>query len=397
MGLFSKGKKGQTVALIDIGSASVGGAYAYYIKDAQPVIYYTVRADIGLREGESITDSMLRSLEFVKRHMTTEGAPLLRRETGSGSVDKVLVAIAAPWQETRVTNTHIEESRPFTFTHAHVDTATRAVEVPEDRVTLGHTIVATILNGYQVPTPFGKRASRAEIVLLASSMEKAAAERIESSLRQAFHTHTIELIGFAPAAYTVFRDLYPHQDDFILLDVTGKGTDLLFVKHGIIKHVASVPQGTHDLLQTAKVSWRKQHEEEAGPLTKSVNVLFKEETHAIEKEWIEHLHTILQEFSLTDALPHAIFLLSDTRTRDYLKRTLEMSTLRALWLSDKPLAIIPVTPSHLCMSLKTRGISDSDLFLGILALYSGKKSIHIYPALEAKKPESSMVVSMAPE
>ena len=386
MGLFSSDKKGNAVALIDIGSASVGGAYVYYVKNAQPVIYYTVRAEINVREGESITDSMLRSLEFVQGHMTAQGAPQLRRETGNGSVEKVLVSVAAPWQHAVVTTTPFEENRPFTFTHAHIDTVTRASEVTEGCISLGHTVIATLLNGYQVPNPFGKRASRAEIVMLASSMERDAADRIETSLRRAFHTSAIEMTGFSPVAYTVFRDLYPHQKDFILLDVTGKGTDVLFVKHGIMKHVATVPQGTHDLLQTASLSWRKQHEDETTTEHRSVNVIFKHETRAIEAVWIESLRDALQGFAVSDALPHTIFLLADTRVRDYLKRTVETSTLSSLWLSDTPLSVITVIPSHLSASLKTLGLGESDLFLGILALYGGKERIKIQPVLQTTEP-----------
>ena len=64
MGLFSKPEQ-RSVALIDIGSGSVGGAFAHLAPGSSPTIYYTARVPIEAREGETCFDGMLRALDML--------------------------------------------------------------------------------------------------------------------------------------------------------------------------------------------------------------------------------------------------------------------------------------------------------------------------------------------
>ncbi len=373
MALFSFGKKkGEAVALIDIGSASVGGAYAYLEDGKLPLIYYTARVDVEPREGEAITESMLRSLSFLEQLMVREGAPALRRETGSGSAASVLVSVGAPWQETDIATTRIEEKKAFTFTHAHLDAVGNA-PLPKDRVKSGRMVIATVLNGYETPNPFGKRASRADLVVLSSSLEREAARLIEASLRKAFHTSEITLTAFAPVAYTVFRDLYPHQKDFIVLDVAGAGTDLAFVKRGLLADTNTITFGTHDLERAARKAGQRSHLGADSMLDLSANKTFAEEAKAIERVWLTQLKELFAAFSTRQALPRTLFVLAEANSRDYLKRILEDSDLRSLWLSDEPLSVIAVAPSNLANKVTTRGLGEGDLYLAILTLFAGKR------------------------
>lgn len=371
MGLFSFGKRNaRSVALIDIGSASVGGAYAHYEEGESPVIYYTARVDVETREGETVKDGMLRSLAFLERLLIEEGAPALRRETGSAVIEKVLVSVAAPWQSTAVTTTNLQQQNPFTFTRAHLSEAVKKAAQPtKDRISSGHTVVATILNGYETPNPFGKRVTRAELVVLSSTIEKEPAHAIEASLRRAFHTNEIELTAFAPVAYTVFRDLYPHQKDFAVVDVSGTGTDAAFVKRGLLVEVRSVAYGTQDLLIAARKAGQRAHLAAADILDTGANGSFTKEA---ERVWLDGLHDAFASVASIQALPRTVLLLADPDFRDYLKRTLEESRLRTLWLSDEPLSVIPVTPAHLANRVKTRGLGEGDLFLALLALYAAR-------------------------
>lgn len=375
MGLFSFGKKkARSLALIDIGSASVGGAYVHIEEGTQPIIYYTARVNVEPREGEEITDSMLRSLSFLERLLIEEGAPALRREAGDASIEQVLVSIAAPWQETRVSTTHMQERKPFTFTRAHLEEAGARILPPDkDHVRSGQAVIATILNGYETANPFGKRTTRAEMVILASSIDRKVAHSLKTSLRRAFHTDAIELTAFAPVAYAAFRDLYPHQDDFIVLDVSGCGTDVALVKRGLLTEVRSVACGTHDLAQAARTAGKLAHASSGALLDPMVNQSFSKESGAIERTWLDGMHEAFSSFASVQALPRTVFLLADPDARDYLKRTLETSESRSLWLSDDPLSVIPVIPSHLATRVKTRGLGEGDLFLALLALYASRK------------------------
>ncbi len=95
----------------------------------------------------------------------------------------------------------LQAVRPFTFTKKLLnDTVEKSAHVPEDRIDSGEAVIATILNGYEIPNPFGKQVKRVELVILSSTLLKSVTESVEKTLRKAFHTHEVSFTGFAPVS-----------------------------------------------------------------------------------------------------------------------------------------------------------------------------------------------------
>jgi hypothetical protein len=323
---------------------------------------------------------MLRALELVGNELIEVGAPTLRRETGSAHVSGVLVSMAGPWQETRVRTESVNPGKEFTFTKKMLSelVASNAPQ-SDDRVHLGETVIATILNGYHIPSPIGKTASRAEVVLLSSTLEKAITEEVRSRLRRLYHTHTISFVAFLPTAYAVLRSLYPHEKDFLMLDVSAVGTGLAFVKGGLLVDIGRLPLGLQSLLAATRAAERMTIEEEQGLAGKvgsqpgyvnpDRNARFSVRADAARDEWLRGIAVLLKDFAKSHALPRTLFLLTEPGARDYLKRALDSDILHALWLSDEPLYVITVLPEQFSQNLKLLGNSDPTIFLCILALY----------------------------
>lgn len=370
--------------LITIGSSACSGAYVEYKENDQPTIHYVTRHIIEQREGEALEQAMLRTLELVGKDLVENGAPALRRATGSGSVDGVLISVAGPWQETKVRTQTVQPGKPFTFTHRMLsEIVASSPKVPENRISNGESVIATILNGYDVPDPFGKKANRAEVVLLSSTLEKGITEQIRASIRRLYHTHTISFAAFAPVTYAVLRDLYPHEQDFLVLDVASEDTDLAFVKGGLLVDVGTLQFGLNKLLDATHAAERMTVEEEAG-ITRPVsvnqpgyinpdrNARFAERAATARDEWLTGLSDLLKQFAQLHALPRTMFVIAQPGARDYLKRTLDSSILHELWLSDEPLSIIPITSEQFSGKLRAKASSETPIFLAILALYLKK-------------------------
>lgn len=377
MGLFGKPTR-QSVALIDVGSASVGGAFAHFEASEQPTVYYTARVPLERREGESAADSMLRSLGILSNILVNGGAPVLRSETGNAHIDAVVVSISAPWQETSVRVERVEDEHPFVFTHALMEQVTRrGLKEHPERVRTGESVISSILNGYEVENPFGKKTKRADLVILSSTLERTVASAVQKVLRQAFHTADITFTAFAPLSYAVLRDLYPHEKDFLILEVEGEQTDLAFVKHGLLTDIASLPQGTNALLQAvSSVSHpelMQTGDTERGLIDAKRNEAFASEISKVKEEWLASLTSALKGFAGRHALPRTIFLLADADARGFLEGLLDTPSIHALWLSDEPLGIIAMSPLHLSQHVRTRGKARGDVFLAMMALYFDKK------------------------
>ena len=170
-------------------------------------------------------------------------------------------------------------------------------------------------------------------------------------LRKTYHTHALLLTGFASVAYTAFRDIFPHEKDFLVLEVSGEATDIAFVKRGLLVDVATIPHGVNDLVRAERSGDRVEE---------------------IEKTWLETIESTFQETATRHALPRTLFLLADTEAREYLKRLLDANSMRSLWLTDDPLRVIAVVPAHFSEFVKNRGDSEGDVYLALLALYSKK-------------------------
>jgi hypothetical protein len=343
MGLFGTKVKLASVALIDIDSSSVGGALAHLSSNDAPVVYFTIRQTIEAREHEEISEAMLRTLAELSDKLVTLGAPILRQETGSGHIDRIFVSVGAPWQKTKIRIEAISETKPFVFTQAILaEVIKKGEEIPAGYTKSDEAVVATLLNGYETEKPFGKKATRADIIILSSLLDQKVAKEIEKTLRATYHTHALTLTIFASVSYAAFRDIYPHEKNFLLLQVAGEATDIAFVKRGFLVDVASIPHGLNDL---------------------------REEN---EKEWLSYIEASFQDASVRHALPRTLFLLADESARDYLKRLLDSSSMRSLWLTDDPLRVISVVPAHFAQFVKSRGNAEGDVFLALLALFSKK-------------------------
>ncbi len=356
---FFKAKENPTAfALIDIDSSSVGAALAHIDTVNPLLIYYSVRKKIEAKEHENSIEAMLRTVAEVGKELTLNGAPILRQEAGSGSVHKIAVSVGAPWQKTKIRIEALSEAKPFIFSKALVsEILSKDASIPEGYTKSNESILAILLNGYETEKPYGKKIMRADIVVLSSLIQEKTSKMIEKSLREAYHTHSLTLHAFASVAYIAFRELYPHEKDFLIIDVSEEATNIAFIKRGLLVDIASISYGTKYLLKGT-------------PHSESFDVKknFSQREH--EKVWLDSIVESLQNTSAKQALPHTIFLLAESESLDYIQKLLGSTDLHSLWLTDDPLRVIPVIPSHFSKLLKVRGDASPDVFLALLALYS---------------------------
>jgi hypothetical protein len=378
MGLFSK-KKSRSAALITIDSTSVAGALANYVEHAPPTLHYSLRLPIEPKDHETQEEAMIRTLYKLTTTMVSNGAPQLRQGTGSGHVDHVLVSVGSPWQNTSVRMESVADTKPFTYSKGILSDALRGgPEIPDGYRKTGESVVATLLNGYEVPDPYGKRATRAEIMIVSSLIISSVASAVEETIRKTYHTHALTLTAFAPVASTVFATLYPHEHDFLIVQVSGGATDIAAIKHNLLADVQSINFGIDSFIAAVQ--------EHPVPETgeASVNIIdprrnerFSARVNEATEQWVAKMIELFQQFASRTTLPRTLFLLSDDESRDYLKRLLDNPRLRSLWLSDDSLRIIPVVPSHFSDLISVQGAAEIDVPLSLLTLYQG--SLSLYP------------------
>ncbi|MDB5195252.1 MAG: hypothetical protein JWO84_436 [Parcubacteria group bacterium] len=375
MGLFKKA--GTSFALIDIRSSSVGAAYAVIDADRALTLVYSARVPLDPHATEPLAEALPRTLEKALGLLVSEGAPLLHAMAGTGKADHVYVTFTAPWQHSEVRSAVIENEKPFVFTQELLNESVADEEGEnKGRTRVSQMIIATLLNGYEVQNPFGKKVNRAELILLSSSLPDDVTELVTKEVRKALHQHQIEFNAFMPEAFVAMQDLYPHQRDFLVLDVGNDATDMLLIKHGLLISISSMAHGVSEITRAAQgmgVSSPAVPLAAAPLVDMGRNTSFASKVEEAEREWLQTIRTELGEIAKQEPLPRTVFLLAEENVRDFLARLLDAPELRSLWLSDEALAIMPVLPIHFAPFVGVQGNTEIDPTLALLALSAAKR------------------------
>lgn len=368
MGLFSGKPKAQSVALIDISSSSIGGAYARVSPGAPAALLYTTRVDIESTTSGVSAELMLRTLDAVLRDLRQNGAPLLHRRTGAGSVHAVIASVGAPWQDTKIRTETIVEDKTFTFTTDIVERAKKKEAVPAGRAATEASVLATVLNGYETPSPAGKRAKRAEIVILGATMEEESARLVRRALASFSASHDVRFASFASLIPSATALAFPHEKEYLALRVSGESTELVFVKRGYPIAVSALPSGLAEFARAAKAAGFSSFPDGGDAVDTAANAGLDAGLKQAEAAWTSALSACLKSFAANHALPRTLFLVADKEARGYIRRVLDVPDVHALWLSDEPLAVIPLECGQFSKSMACETGVDEDLMLGLLAL-----------------------------
>jgi hypothetical protein len=228
-------------------------------------------------------------------------------------------------------------------------------------------VVATMLDGYATRNPYGKKARKADIVILTSTVDAGLAKRIGETLRPYVRSAAPEIAAFAPLAFDVFRDLYPHERSYLLLDASYEATELVFVSRGLLSDVLAAPVGIG-----AIVAASGKHAPLTGDVMQEsggVHVERRGEGASQKSAWVDGVVNVLKAYSAEHPLPRTIFLMADDGVRDYLKNALDSEAMRSLWLSSDPLTIVPVAAAQFASKVKAGPSARADAALMLLSLF----------------------------
>ncbi len=333
--LFSKKKYAESIVLIDIGADTVAGAYVHYSDGEQPTILYVRRLPIEIRPDEAHDRAMVRALELLAADLIREGAPVLARATGSGSIGSILVSVDAPWQETRVHTEYFEQDESFIFTKELVEAKLKSsAAVSSEELLADTSIIGTILNGYETNNPYGRRVHRASIIALTSIIQRSVADDILRVLSRSYHTKKVFPIAGSSLRYQAMRILFPHERDALIIDATGRAlTSISLVRKGMFVTMVHV------------------------------------ETRSDDTEWVPAVTKELAELAKHYPLPRTIFLLAREQEVASLREKLDTANFAPLWFGDAPPKIVAVQKSFVGASVRQMTTNTPGLVVLLMTLY----------------------------
>lgn len=323
-------KKEKPVIILDIGSASIGGAIVLIKKNNPPVVLYSVRKQIKMKDDVNFSrflSLMSDTLESVLTELS---------KVSKVSAKRTFCILSSPWYTSMTHFIKIEKKIPFVVTHKMIDTLIdKEVSVISSDVVKGKKIVGgvprvidvqniqTKLNGYETSNPYNKKTKLVEVTLFVSIGSEKTIKLIEDKVLRIFHNN-IEFSSFSLASFVAIRDIF-NESNFLSIDITGEVTDVSMVKNNVLMKNTAFPLGRNFLIrriasglnttvEEAISLFSMFNEDKNDPLTS--DKLSKILTEA-KKEWIASFTEVLHLFSRDFSVPYSVFITADNDVQEW--------------------------------------------------------------------------------
>jgi cell division ATPase FtsA len=385
MGIFFNKKDDKKLVLVfDIGSASVGGAVFEVHKSESPKIILSIREPIIFKEKIS-TDHFLKetikSLEIVSSIISLSGI---------GKPSRIFCVLSSPWYASQTRIIKLEKNTPFLFTPKIAnDLIEKEISLfqeengvkfkdPIDKIRpIEFKNIKTLLNGYVTSEPFNKKVSRIEMNVFISMSPEHILKNIEQAIFRHFHIENINFSSFAMASFSVARDIFSNQKDFLLTDIAGELTDISIVKNEVLKNSISYPLGRNFIVrgiaENLKCTLREaeslislykdKHAEES--VAKKIEPFINK----LKKEWLQKFQESLVNLSDNISVPSTIFLTADPDLIAFFSEIILAEQFNQYTSTESKFKVIPIG-TQIFHGISNFGESvERDPFLLIEAVY----------------------------
>ncbi len=349
----SKGKE-ELALVFDIGSSSVGGALFYREPTKIPKIIFSVRESIPIQKEMDIDAFLLstvKSLDNVASKICSKGL---------GAPSRVFCVLSSPWHVSQTRVIHYEKNTVFNFTTELADSLTEKEiklfesEHLEKYMETGSKIrpielknMQTTLNGYPTSNPLGQKASTLSMALFVSMSPEQFLSKIEEAIDRHFSHLTIKFSSFAMAAFTVTRDLFVNQPNFLLVDIGGELTDISMTKKDILLGSISFPIGINFIIRGVSLGLSISLDEaqsmlsifKDGHATAAVEEKLKPVLDKLKIEWLKKFQESLVNMSNDISIPSTIFMTTDKEWADFFSEIIKNEQFNQYTLTESKFQI----------------------------------------------------------
>lgn len=393
--IFSRTQKKELVLVFDIGSSSVGGALFWAQGSGAPKIVFSIREPITLEENLGVDRFLslaLKSLEVVasRIHMAGAGAPAM-----------IFCVLSSPWYVSQTRIIKLQKNAPFLFTprlaldliQKEKDLFKEEHSAKYSRSSAGVRLIEmknikTMINGYETSNPLEQKGRNLEMTIFISMSGEQTLRKIEKTIRGHFHAKEIKFSSFAFSSFAVVRDIYAHNEDFLLIDIGGEMTDISMVKKNILRESISFPLGVNFMIRGVASRFRCSLSE-----AKSLISLFKDghaEKSAAKKlgsvmdnlriEWLDKFQESLSNLSNDISIPAVIYLAVDKEMADFFSEIIKTEQFNQYTLTESKFKVVFLGAEvfHGMAAFEDKVVRDP--FLIIDSIYVNRFLINSYQA-----------------
>lgn len=390
MSLFQRRGGGEhSVAIFDIGSGSIGGAFVNLAHGKLPEVIFTARRAIPVQEQlnfQRFLDSMGKTLEGLASSMQKAG--------GGVKVREVHVVLASPWYASQTRLVRYSQEIPFVVTEKGVEKLidkeiaafrssklfTNLKEGETAPELMESKNIQIKLNGYEVARPYGKKAAELEIAVYVSMIPANIRALIETSINKFWHSSHIHFSSFSLTAFDAIRSIFPGEPSFLFMDIAGEVTDISLAKDTILLESMSFPMGKNAIVRAIALGMKITPALAASELdlfaqnkstpehAKKIGEIVRRGT----EEWQVLFKDALIRFAKEFPVPRRIFYTVDDNVSQWFEKTIGETKFARFADVEEGFAIRSLGNAFLSGFVRTAAPDFQDPFLAIEAIFANK-------------------------
>jgi len=377
-------KKGKLVLVFYIGSSSVGGSLFWTEKSGIPKIVFSVNEPIELEEkveADRFLSLTLKSLELVavKVHSAGMGVP-----------EEIFCVLSSLWYISQTRIIRLEKNTPFLFTSKLADdlikkevalfeeehsTKYARAGAPVRLIELKN--IKTVINGYETPYPLNQKGKELEMTIFVSIGSEKILTKISKTVEKNFPSKKITFSSFVLSSFAVVRDMYPHNENFLLINIGGEVTDISMVKKNILHESISFPLGLNFIIRgVASMSRSSLSEAKSlvsllkdGHASESMTKKLSPIINKLKTEWLSKFQESLSNLSNDISVPATLYLSVDKDLADFFSEIIKTEQFNQYTLTESKFKVVFLGSEVFHDLVKFEKNVMSDTFLIISSIY----------------------------
>ena len=329
---FQKQNDQSLTLLVDIGSASVGVALASILPGQAPRIFFTTREDIPFQAELSSAKFLLAMGHTLEHTLKTAQSKI----KGRGAPAHIFCTLSSPWFMLKTRHITIAEEKEFMVTEKLINSFFeqdmmrmredfKGVLPGEDIAVIERKIIHTKLNGYDIKNPYGQKTSHIEMVATVGLSSKKVINDIQTRIGRLFHSESLQFGSFPVAAFSAVRDIFPQENNFLFLDITGEATDVSLVVNDVLVGSVSFPRGKNFFVREISAGLKTPHEAAITLLNMFLHDMLDTKKKATVSqiievgkiEWLRRFEKATTTLAREGTLSQKVFFSSDNDVADF--------------------------------------------------------------------------------
>jgi hypothetical protein len=360
--IFSKLKHQDDLALLfDIGSSSVGGAIFLIQPSGVPKIIFSIREPIPMEEQVDSERFLLLTIKALKK---VTSAICVK---GVGNPKKIFCVLSSPWYASQTRVIKLQKNTPFIFNTKLADSLIqKEISLFKDEYGVKDHIsdklrplefknMKTVLNGYPTTTPNNQKIQELEMTVFVSMGGEDVLSKIEATINTHFSNKIIKFSSFAMASFTVARDMFINQENFLLVNIGGEITDISMIKKDSVKDSISYPAGRNFMIRGIATDLKCTLEEaksylslyKDGHMADDSLKKFEPTINKFKLEWLKKFQEALSNLTNDISIPSTIFITVDYDLVEFFSEIIKTEQFSQYSLTDSKFKVIFLGPQAL--------------------------------------------------